>query len=214
MSEQACCAPRQLCALINKPTEGERWPCTTFPSSPSVGAISRSPLCFSPPSAGVSALPPGQLKDRLQPLGPFSGDRGLKEPRREPPSSCPASQLSMGGAPPLKLRRHSDADKPKGKRPCKTKHTSLRDREKKKDGALSGPGQHGRAELGASEEDKVRAETAWPRYGRLAARCRGFSVCLSVPLIMQLGRRAGGRAGGLQAGGGSMFTMFRGLLEL
>lgn len=65
----------------------------------------------------------------------------------------------MGGAPPLKSRRHSDADKPKGKRPCKTKHTSLRDREKKKDGALSSPGQPCAAELGASEEDKVRAET-------------------------------------------------------
>lgn len=160
MSEQACCAPRQLCALINKPTEGERWPCTTFPSSPSVGAISRSLPCSSPPFAGVAALPPGPLKDRLQPLGPFSGDRGLKEPRRDHPSS-PASQLSLGGAPPLKSRRHSDADKPKGKRPCKTKHTSLRDRgEKKKDGTLSSPGQHCGVELGAAEEDKVGAEAS------------------------------------------------------
>lgn len=124
----------------------------------------------SPLVAGISALPPGQLKDRLQPLGPFSGDRGLKEPRRDPPSS-PASQLLMGVGPPLKSRRHSDADKPKGKRPCKTKHTGLRDREKKSDGALSCPGQHCAAELGATEEDKVSGETSvWPRCGRLAAR--------------------------------------------
>lgn len=119
-------------------------------------------LCFSPPLAGVSVLPSGQLRDRLQPLGPFSGDRGLKEPRRDPPSS-PASQLSMGGAPPLKSRRHSDTDKPKGKRQCKTKHTSLRDREKKKDGSVNSPAQHCIAELGAAEEDKVRAGAGvWP----------------------------------------------------
>ncbi|XP_056900121.1 BCL-6 corepressor isoform X3 [Takifugu flavidus] len=102
---------------------------------------------------GISALPPGQLKDRLQPPGPFSGDRGLKEPRRDPPSS-PASQLSMGGAPPLKSRRHSDTDKPKGKRPCKTKHTSLKDREKKKEGTLNSPGQHCIVELGPTDGDK------------------------------------------------------------
>lgn len=65
--------------------------------------------------------------------------------------------MGGGGALPLKSRRHSDADKPKGKRPCKTKHTGLRDREKKKDGlALSSPGQHCSAEPGAPEEDKVR----------------------------------------------------------
>lgn len=157
---------------------------------------------FSPPIAGVSALPSGQLKDRLQPPGPFSGDRGPKEPRRDPPSS-PASQLSMGGAPPLKSRRHSDTDKPKGKRPCKTKHTSLKDREKKKDGTLASPGHHCIVELGATDVDKVSA-----RNKCLAACCSGFSVRLSVPLIMQLERRGG------WAGGGSVFTMFRGLLEL
>lgn len=180
---------------------------------------------LSPPVAGVSALPPGQLKDRLQPLGPFSGDRGLKEPRRDPPPSSPASQFSMGGtALPLKSRRHSDADKPKGKRPCKTKHTSLRDREKKKDGALSSPGQHCSVELGAPEEDKVRG----PPTG--ARPWLGPSGCCSQRILRMLvsssdyaaGKKGVGaegcrlEGGGVErgGGGGSMFTMFRGLLEL
>lgn len=131
-----------------------------LPSHPPLPlALSVAHSAFSPPIAGVSALPPGQLKDRLQPPGPFSGDRGLKEPRRDPPSS-PASQLSMGGAPPLKSRRHSDTDKPKGKRPCKTKHTSLKDREKKKEGTLNSPGQHCIVELGPTDGDKVSAGTS------------------------------------------------------
>ncbi|XP_074550563.1 BCL-6 corepressor isoform X2 [Halichoeres trimaculatus] len=102
---------------------------------------------------GVSAapLPPGQVKDRAQPLGPFSGDRGLKEPRRGP--SSPAPEPSVGGAPPPKSRRHIETDKPKGKRPCKTKHTSHREREKKKEAAAS-PGQRSAADLGAAEDDK------------------------------------------------------------
>ncbi|XP_036964750.1 BCL-6 corepressor isoform X1 [Acanthopagrus latus] len=113
----------------------------------------------------ASPLPPGQLKDRVQPLGPFSGDRGLKEPRRGPPS--PAPQPSVGGAPPLKPRRHSDADKPKGKRPCKTKHTSQREREreKRKEATPSSPGQRCAADLGAAEDDKLSEQCGAPRKG-------------------------------------------------
>ncbi|XP_077583746.1 BCL-6 corepressor isoform X2 [Stigmatopora nigra] len=91
------------------------------------------------PLNGVTAPPlhPGvQVKDRAHPAGPFSGDRGPKEPRRGPPSPDP----SPGGAPPLKLRRHSNADKPKGKRPCKTKHTGPRERERRKDDEPDSPG--------------------------------------------------------------------------
>lgn len=166
MSEQACCAPRQLCALINKPTEGERWPCSTFPSSPFTELSHYQSLTLppSPPAPGVapSPLPPGQLKDRAQPLGPFSGDCGLKEPRRDPPSPTP--QPTVGGAPSLKPRRHSDTDKPKGKRPCKTKHTGQREREKRKESTLNSPGQRCAAELGAAEDDKVSADTSvWPQ---------------------------------------------------
>lgn len=149
---------------------------------------------FSPPVAGVAALPAGQLKDRLQPLGPFSGDRGLKEPRRDHPSS-PASQLSVGGAPPLKSRRHSDADKPKGKRPCKTKHTSLRDREKKKDGPPSSPGQHCLAEAGASQEDKVRVQArVWPSIPRPSG-C--WLQCMFSMLVSSSDYAAGKKGGGV-----------------
>ncbi|XP_035030950.1 BCL-6 corepressor isoform X1 [Hippoglossus stenolepis] len=112
---------------------------------------------------GVSAppLPPSQLKDRAYPPDPFSGDRGLKEPRRGPPS--PAPELSVGGTPPLKPRRHSDTDKPKGKRPCKTKHTSQREREKRKDATPISPGQQCVADLGAAEEDKLSEQRCAPR---------------------------------------------------
>ncbi|XP_047193465.1 BCL-6 corepressor isoform X3 [Scophthalmus maximus] len=108
-------------------------------------------------------LPPSQLKDRAYPLDPFSGDRGLKEPRRAPPS--PAPEQSMGGTPPLKPRRHSDADKPKGKRPCKTKHTGQREREreKRKDGAPNSPGQQCVPDLGAAEDDKLTEQRCAPR---------------------------------------------------
>lgn len=157
--------------------------------------ISRS-LCLplsSPLAPGVatSPLPPGQLKDRVQPLGPFSGDRGLKEPRRGPPS--PAPELSVGGTPPLKPRRHSDTDKPKGKRPCKTKHTSQREREreKRKEATPNSPGQRCVADLGAAEDDKVSADMVsghdtgvW-----MFVATASVSVCLPAPLIMQLGER-------------------------
>lgn len=156
---------------------------------------------LSPPVAGVSALPPGQLKDRLQPLGPFSGDRGLKEPRRDPPPSSPAAQLSMGGAAlPLKSRRHSDADKPKGKRPCKTKHTSLRDREKKKDGALSSPGQHGSVEPGAPEEDKVRGPPQQQEPGLGSGR----PGCRSQRILRMLASSSDYAAGEEEGGGGGV----------
>lgn len=145
-------------------------------------------------------LPPGQLKDRPPPpppLGLFSGDRGLKEPRREPPS--PAPQPSVGGAPPLKPRRHSDTDKPKGKRPCKTKHTSQRERERRKEAALSSPGQRCLSELGAADEDEVSVDPrVWPQCGRLRV-CSG-GVCFSMPVgasdYAAGGEREGGRGSG------------------
>ncbi|XP_047456550.1 BCL-6 corepressor isoform X2 [Mugil cephalus] len=114
---------------------------------------------------GVAASPlaPAQLKDRAHPPNPFSGDRGLKEPRRGPPS--PAPEPSVGGAPPLKPRRHSDTDKPKGKRPCKTKHTSQREREreKRKEATPNSPGQRCVADLGTAEDDKLSEQRGAPR---------------------------------------------------
>ncbi|XP_033966204.1 BCL-6 corepressor isoform X1 [Pseudochaenichthys georgianus] len=111
----------------------------------------------------ASPFPPGQLKDRAHPQGPFSGDRGLKEPRRGPPS--PAPDPSVGGPPPIKPRRHSDTDKPKGKRPCKTKHTSQREREKRKEATPNSPGQRCAADLGAAEDDKLSDQRGAPRKG-------------------------------------------------
>lgn len=107
----------------------------------------------------------------------------------------------MGGAPPLKPRRHSDTDKPKGKRPCKTKHTSQREREreKRKEATPYSPGQRCAADLGAAEDDKVSADGR-----RLEAR-----VCFRTP-VGASDYAAGG--GGTEEG--SMFTMFRELLEL
>ncbi|XP_071334730.1 BCL-6 corepressor isoform X1 [Trachinotus anak] len=111
----------------------------------------------------TSPLPPSQLKDRAYPPDPFSGDRGLKEPRRGPPS--PAPEPSMGGTPPLKPRRHSDTDKPKGKRPCKTKHTSQRERERerRKEATPNSPGQRCVADVGAAEDDKLSEQRGAPR---------------------------------------------------
>lgn len=139
---------------------------------------------YFPPPAGVAALslPSGQLKDREHPLNPFSG--GLKEPRRGPPSPAPEPCI-MGGTPPLKLRRHSDTDKPKGKRPCKTKHTSHR--EKRKEAAAPGPGLRAAADPAAAEDEKVSAD---------GMSGEPVTVCLLAPLIMQLGRGGRGRDGG------------------
>ncbi|XP_051815114.1 BCL-6 corepressor isoform X3 [Acanthochromis polyacanthus] len=112
-------------------------------------------------AAAAASLPPGQLKDRAHPPNPFSGDRGLKEPRRGPPS--PAPEPSVGGPPPLKPRRHSDTDKPKGKRPCKTKHTGQRERERRKEATPSSPGQRCVADPGAAEDDKLSEQRGAPR---------------------------------------------------
>ncbi|XP_038576843.1 BCL-6 corepressor isoform X1 [Micropterus salmoides] len=148
----------------------------------------------------TSPLPPGQLKDRVQPLGPFSGDRGLKEPRRGPPS--PAPELSVGGTPPLKPRRHSDTDKPKGKRPCKTKHTSQREREreKRKEATPNSPGQRCVADLGAAEDDKLSEQRGAPRKGAASPNhypCSPVKPCspatLCPPSLQpQVNDRAGG----------------------
>ncbi|XP_014911995.1 BCL-6 corepressor isoform X1 [Poecilia latipinna] len=120
-----------------------------------------------PNGVAAPALPPSQPKDR--PLQPslYSGDRGLKEPKRGPPS--PAPELCVGGVPPLKPRRHSDTDKPKGKRPCKTKHTGQRDRdrererEKRKEAAPTSPGQRSAPDLGSAEDDKLAEQRSAPR---------------------------------------------------
>ncbi|XP_030199342.1 BCL-6 corepressor isoform X1 [Gadus morhua] len=74
--------------------------------------------------------PPGQPKDREPPLAPVAGERpcGPRDVRRAPPSPAPSDHLGAGDPVAAKPRRHGDVDKPKGKRPCKTKHTSQRER--------------------------------------------------------------------------------------
>uniref|UniRef100_A0A8C6S8L7 BCL6 corepressor n=1 Tax=Neogobius melanostomus TaxID=47308 RepID=A0A8C6S8L7_9GOBI len=109
------------------------------------------------------SLSPGPLKDRVQLTNPFSGDRSHKEHRKGP--SSPNQDLSQGGLNLLKARRHSDADKPKGKRPCKTKHTSQkeRERERKKEAAPGSPSQRSVSDLGAPEENKSSEQSGVPR---------------------------------------------------
>ncbi|XP_061548840.1 BCL-6 corepressor isoform X3 [Phycodurus eques] len=150
---------------------------------------------------GVTAPPlhPGnQLKDRVHPPGPFSGDRGLKEPRRGPPS--PGAEASLGGAPPLKLRRHSDTDKPKGKRPCKTKHTGQRERERRKEATPNSPGQRFPADLGTAEEDKPSEQREAPRKRAASPNhypcspvkpCSPAALCPPPPQQPQANGRAG-----------------------
>ncbi|XP_037645184.1 BCL-6 corepressor isoform X2 [Sebastes umbrosus] len=150
----------------------------------------------------ASPLPPGQLKDRAHPSGPFLGDRGLKEPRRGPPS--PAPELPVGGPPPIKPRRHSDTDKPKGKRPCKTKHTSQREREreKRKEATPNSPGQRCVADLGAAEDDKLSEQRGAPRKGAASPNhypCSPVKPCSPAALCPPtlLPQAANGRAGGV-----------------
>lgn len=107
------------------------------------------------------SLSPGPLKDRVQLPNPFSGDRTHKEHRRGP--SSPNQELSLGGPNLFKARRHSDTDKPKGKRPCKTKHTSQKERERRKETAPGSPGQRGVSDLGAPEDDKTSDQSSAPR---------------------------------------------------
>lgn len=183
------------CSLINQ--QRQIWPCSTFLSSffteCSLSVPPRSP--FAPvPGVAAPALPPSQPRDRVHQPSLFSGDHGLKEPKRGPPS--PAPEPCVGGIPPLKPRRHSDTDKPKGKRPCKTKHTGQREREKRKEAAPTSPGQRSAPDLGSAEDDKVSPDGEGHR-GAAMRPCGCFaavecvSVCLSAPLIMQLGK--GGR---------------------
>ncbi|XP_053733230.1 BCL-6 corepressor isoform X2 [Synchiropus splendidus] len=112
-------------------------------------------------AAATAPLPPSQLKDRVHAPGLYSGDRGLKEPRRGPPS--PAPEPSPGDTPPHKPHRYSDGDKPKGKRPCKTKHTSQRERERKKEAAANSPDRHSAADLGTADSDKLIEQRGAPR---------------------------------------------------
>ncbi|XP_061143579.1 BCL-6 corepressor isoform X1 [Syngnathus typhle] len=151
---------------------------------------------------GVAAPPlhpGGQLKDRVHPPGPFSGDRGLKESRRGPPS--PGPEPPLGGAPPLKLRRHSDTDKPKGKRPCKTKHTSLRERERRKEAAPNSPDRHFPAELGTAEDDKLSEQREAPRKRAASPNhypCSPVNPCSPAALCPPPPQpQANGRAGGV-----------------
>ncbi|XP_034741921.1 BCL-6 corepressor [Etheostoma cragini] len=149
----------------------------------------------------TSPLPPSQLKDRALPPGSFSGDHGLKEPRRVPPSLAP--EPSMGGSPPIKPRRHSDTDKPKGKRPCKTKHTSQREREreKRKEATANSPGQRCVADQGAAEDDKLSEQRGAPRKGAASPNHYPYSPvkpCSPATLCPpSLQPQANGRAGGV-----------------
>ncbi|XP_061697645.1 BCL-6 corepressor isoform X2 [Syngnathoides biaculeatus] len=150
---------------------------------------------------GVAAPPlhPGsQLKDRAHPAGPFSGDRGLREPRRGPPS--PDAEASPGGAPPLKLRRHSDTDKPKGKRPCKTKHTGQRERERRKEAAPGSPGRRFPVDAGAAEDGKPSEQREAPRKQAASPNhypcspvkpCSPAALCPPPPQQPQANGRAG-----------------------
>lgn len=67
-----------------------------------------------------------------------------------------------------RLRRHGDQDKPKGKRQCKTKHTSQREREREMERRrelLNGASnQHGSTDLGAALVDKVRVVVSAFRF--------------------------------------------------
>ena len=77
-------------------------------------------------------------KERPPTQGPISvdRDRGPRGELRRGPSGgpgvplCPPSPVALQppatDTPPFKSRRHSEGDKPKGKRPCKTKHTGPR----------------------------------------------------------------------------------------
>ncbi|XP_028291081.1 BCL-6 corepressor isoform X2 [Gouania willdenowi] len=149
----------------------------------------------------ASSLPPGQLKDRAHPPNLFSGERGLKEPRRAP--SSPGPEPFMGGTPPLKPRRHSDTDKPKGKRPCKTKHTSQRERERRKETAPNSPGQRCVAELGAAEDDKLSEQHSAPRKRAASPNhypCSPVKPCSPATLCPpSLLPQANGRAGTVPA---------------
>ncbi|KAM9484441.1 BCL-6 corepressor-like [Salvelinus alpinus] len=113
----------------------------------------------------VGLLPSTQQRDRSAPQGPLMGqgcDWGSKEPRRGglgvktegqcPPPSAPEPPTEDTAS--LKPRRHSDTDKPKGKRPCKTKHISQRERERRRELLNGGSNQHGSTDLGAALEDK------------------------------------------------------------
>ncbi|KAL0963453.1 hypothetical protein UPYG_G00306580 [Umbra pygmaea] len=104
----------------------------------------------------VGLLPSAQQRSVL--MGPHM-DRGTKEPRRagalgsgvKTEGHCPSSAL--GDTTSLKPRRHSDTDKPKGKRACKTKHTSQRERERRRE--LLGGAPRGSTGLGSALENKI-----------------------------------------------------------
>nr|XP_029501008.1 LOW QUALITY PROTEIN: BCL-6 corepressor-like [Oncorhynchus nerka] len=121
----------------------------------------------------VGLLPLTQQRDRSAPQGPLMGpgcDRGSKEPRRGGVAVKTVGQFPLPSAPEpptgdtasLKPRRHGDMDKPKGKRPCKTKHTNQREREMERRRELlnGASNQHGSTDLGAALVDKVSEQCA------------------------------------------------------
>ncbi|KAM6985046.1 LOW QUALITY PROTEIN: BCL-6 corepressor-like [Aplochiton taeniatus] len=122
--------------------------------------------------APAAPLTPSQLKDRAPPtLGPISGDRGPKESSRGGGAGgqCPISPVPeppTGDTPPVKPRRHGDLDKPKGKRPCKTKHTSQREKERERRKELplaNGSSQHCNAALRSAQEDMAIEQRCAPK---------------------------------------------------
>uniref|UniRef100_A0AAV2K1Z7 BCL-6 corepressor n=1 Tax=Knipowitschia caucasica TaxID=637954 RepID=A0AAV2K1Z7_KNICA len=152
-------------------------------------------------NGAAPSLSPGQLKDRVQLPNPFSGDRGHKEHRRGPTS--PSQDLTVGGLNLFKARRHSDADKPKGKRPCKTKHTSQKERERdrRKESTPASPGQRCMTDLGAQEDGKLSEVCGVPRKRAVSPNyypsspVKPFSPALHCPPSLQ--PQTNGRVGGI-----------------
>ncbi|XP_072300911.1 BCL-6 corepressor isoform X3 [Eucyclogobius newberryi] len=146
------------------------------------------------------SLSPGLLKDRVQLPNPFSGDRGHKEHRRGPTS--PNQELLVGGPNLFKARRHSDTDKPKGKRPCKTKHTGQKERERdrRKEPTPASPGQRCMTDLGAPENDKSSEHCGVPRKSAVSPNyypCSPVKPCSPAHCPPSLQPQANGRVGGI-----------------
>ncbi|GLD71605.1 BCL-6 corepressor isoform X1 [Lates japonicus] len=124
---------------------------------------------------GVAAsLPPGQLKDRAYPLDPFSGDRGLKEPRRGPPSpGLPSIELPL----PSSLVAIVTRTNPRA----------------------SGP--RCVADLGAAEDDKLSEQRSAPRKRAASPNhypCSPVKPCSPAALCPpSLQPQVNGRAGGV-----------------
>ncbi|XP_046902238.1 LOW QUALITY PROTEIN: BCL-6 corepressor-like [Hypomesus transpacificus] len=127
--------------------EDRAWPHQLRPSEPDVKAVTqRAEINRSWANARIANTENKQAatlnlrhpKERPPTQGPISvdRDRGPRGELRRGPSGgpgvplCPPSPVALQppatDTPPFKSRRHSEGDKPKGKRPCKTKHTGPR----------------------------------------------------------------------------------------